>query len=72
METTPTIIGNVAIAIDNVAGTVTAIDLMTKTVRFTRTNSYNGVASAQGNSLFVMGAAGLDEITLTTGALIRT
>ena len=71
MMTTPTIVGNVAVALDNAGGSVSAIDLTTKTVRFTRTSGYFGVASAQGNSLFVMNGYGLDEINLTTGALIR-
>lgn len=72
MSTTATIIGNVAVAVDYVGGTVTAIDLSTKTIRFTRTNGHIGVASAQGNSLFVLSTGGLDEINLATGALIRT
>jgi subtilisin family serine protease/regulation of enolase protein 1 (concanavalin A-like superfamily) len=71
MDTAPTIIGNVAIAIEYHSGALTAIDLTTKAIRFARTNGYYGVASGSGNNLFAYSATGVDEINLTTGALIR-
>lgn len=72
MDTAPTIIGNVAIVIEFHSGALTAIDLTTKAVRFARTNGYYGVASGAGNNVFAYSATGVDEINLTTGALIRT